>query len=114
MGGEQSARDIKSTLCGYIRAVEERQLVSPNVVDKVLRILGIDRADYGIVSACLRADIGIYYSACMGRLFDAVTALLSLKSRNTYAGESPIALEDAAMRSFRRNGITLKMTQKDV
>ena len=108
MGGEQSARDIKSTLCGYIRAVEERQLVSPNVVEKVLRILGIDRADYGIVSACLRADIGIYYSACMGRLFDAVTALLSLKSRNTYAGESPIALEDAAMRSFRRNGITLK------
>ncbi len=106
--GEQSSRDIKSTLCGYIRAVEERQLVSPTVVDKVLRILGIDRSDFGIVSACLRADIGIYYSACMGRLFDAVTALLGLKSRNTYGGESPIALEDAAMRAYRRNGVTLR------
>ncbi|MBP3808965.1 MAG: carbamoyltransferase HypF [Eubacterium sp.] len=106
--GEQSSRDIKSTLCGYIRAVEERQLVSPTVVDKVLRILGIDRSDFSIVSACLRADIGIYYSACMGRLFDAVTALLGLKSRNTYGGESPIALEDAAMRAYRRNGVTLR------
>ena len=106
--GEQSSRDIKSTLCGYIRAVEERQLVSPTVVDKVLRILVIDRSDFSIVSACLRADIGIYYSACMGRLFDAVTALLGLKSRNTYGGESPIALEDAAMRAYRRNGVTLR------
>ena len=108
MGGDSSARDIKTTLCGYIRACEERQLVSPRTVDMVLKILGIDRGDYGIISACLRADIGIYYSACMGRLFDAVTALLSLKSRNTFGGESPIALEDAAMRAFRKQGVTLK------
>ncbi len=108
MGGEQSKRDIRTTLCGYIRSVEERQLVSHSTVEKVLKILNIDRNDYGIISACLRADINIYYSACMGRLFDAVAALLGLKTKNTFGGESPIALESAAMKYFRRNKYTMK------
>lgn len=108
MGGEQSNRDIRTTLCGYIRSVEERQLVSHSTVEKVLKILNIDKNDYGIISACLRADINIYYSACMGRLFDAVAALLGLKTKNTFGGESPIALECAAMKYFRRHRYTMK------
>ena len=108
MGGEQSARDVKTTLCGYIRSVEERQLVSPTTIDKVFKILGIDRGDYGVISACLKADINIYYSACMGRLFDAVAALLGIKSKNTFGGESPMALEEAATRGYRRKKIMLQ------
>lgn len=104
MGGSQTSRDVRTTLCGYIRAIEERQLVSGGTIDKVFRILGIDRGDYGIISACLKADIDTYYSACMGRLFDAVTALLGIRSRNTFGGESPIALEDAAVRAYKRRG----------
>ena len=108
MSGEQSMRDIRTTLCGFIKSVEERQLVAHSTVEKVLKILNIDRNDYGIISACLRADINVYYSACMGRLFDAVAALLGLKSKNTFGGESPIALECAAMKHYRSNRITMK------
>lgn len=108
MSGEQSMRDIRTTLCGFIKSVEERQLVAHTTVEKVLKILNIDRNDYGIISACLRADINVYYSACMGRLFDAVAALLGLKTKNTFGGESPIALESAAMKHYRSNHITMK------
>ena len=104
IGGEQNSRDIKATLCGYIKAIEERQLVSHDVTDKIFRILNIDKGDYGILSACLKADINTYYSASMGRLFDAVTALLGVKSKNTYDGESPIALEGAAYRHLLKLG----------
>lgn len=102
IGGEQNSRDIKATLCGYFKAIEERQLVSHEVMDKIFRILNIDKADYGILSACLRADINTFYCASMGRLFDAVTALLGVKSKNTYDGESPIALEGAAYRHLKK------------
>ncbi len=71
-------------------------------MDKIFRILNIDKADYGILSACLRADINTFYCASMGRLFDAVTALLGVKSKNTYDGESPIALEGAAYRHLKK------------
>ena len=104
IGGDQNSRDIKTTLCGYFKAVEERQLVSHDVMDKIFRILNIDKGDYGILSACLRADINTFYSASMGRFFDAVTALLGVKSKNTYDGESPIALESAAYRHLKTIG----------
>lgn len=115
IGGEQNSRDIKTTLCGYFKAVEERQLVSHEVMDKIFRILNIDKGDYGILSACLRADINTFYSASMGRLFDAVTALLGVKTKNTYDGESPIALESAAYRHLKKlNRFTYEQGESDL
>lgn len=49
-----------------------------------------------MVRAALNHRINTAESSSMGRLFDAVSALLGIRSYNTYEGECAIALENAA------------------
>lgn len=49
-----------------------------------------------IVGAAVASHINTEKSTSMGRLFDAVSALLGIREYNTYEGECAIALENAA------------------
>ena len=50
----------------------------------------------------LAAGIQVQQSSSMGRLFDAVSALLGIRTENSYEGECAVALENAAWRERKR------------
>ena len=58
-----------------------------------------------IVRAAIMEQINITRNSSMGRLFDAVSALLDLRCYNSYEGECAIALENRAA-DARRAGIS--------
>ena len=98
MSGSENVKDAMSTLCCYLRAIEERQLISSGELKEIMNRLGINSEDYGVVCACLKADISSYRSSSMGRLFDAVAALMGIRRINTYEGECANMLENYAIR----------------
>lgn len=49
-----------------------------------------------ILAAALAHDVNTAYTSSMGRLFDAVSALLGICKENSYEGRCPILLEQAA------------------
>jgi hydrogenase maturation protein HypF len=49
-----------------------------------------------LVSAAVAGGINTFTSSSMGRLFDAAAAIFGIRERNSYEGECPIALENAA------------------
>lgn len=59
---------------------------------------------FDTVSAALRSNVNAVSSSSMGRLFDAVSALLDLKCYNSYEGECAIALEQCALQA-QKEGI---------
>lgn len=61
--------------------------------------------NYPLISAALEQKINTAESSSMGRLFDAVSALLRIRERNSYEGECAIALENAAQGEKERNGV---------
>lgn len=59
-------------------------------------LYAIDRCDDEMVKAVLNSDIGCFESTSMGRLFDAVSALLEIENYNRFEGKCAISLEKAA------------------
>ncbi len=111
LGDKDSSKDALSTLCCYLKSVEDRQLISISNMDKTMTRVKISRSDYGVICACLRADINTYRASSMGLLFDAVCALLGIKTRNTYEGECAVLLEQYAYRfkeKLDRNEVKLE------
>lgn len=49
-----------------------------------------------LAAAAISAGVGTFRSSSMGRLFDAAAAILGVCEQNSYEGECPIALENAA------------------
>jgi len=68
------------------------------VLDCYLWNDGIKTTDK-LVNAALDADINTVYSSSMGRLFDAVSALLGICDYNTYEGKCATMLEIAASKA---------------
>lgn len=67
----------------------------------MLHNLGIDydvinTSDVDIITAALDNNINTVISSSMGRLFDAVSALLDICHYNTYEGQAPVELENVA------------------
>ena len=60
------------------------------------------RSRLDFVKKVLEAGIHVQKSSSMGRLFDAVSALLGIRFSNSYEGECAIALENAAWMAKRR------------
>lgn len=63
-----------------------------------------DRSEWPLVRAALRTGVNTIRSSSMGRMFDAVSALLGIQDRNDYEGQCAILLEDAAARAIRNPG----------
>ncbi len=63
----------------------------------------IENSDYSVVCSALTNNVNTIQSSSMGRLFDAVSAVLNIKSLNSFEGECAIALENAAA-DYAKNG----------
>ncbi len=69
------------------------------------------RAEYGrmkaarpVVRAAIKSGVNCIESSSMGRLFDAVSAMLGIKDYNDYEGQCAMMLEEAAARGMRTPG----------
>lgn len=105
IGGDSSVKDATRSALSYIYAHEnkyladeESQQIAIDLSDIIAfgkaRLLGLPTAK--LVMSALDAKINTVKSSSMGRLFDAVSALLQIKDYNGYEGQCAIMLEDAA------------------
>jgi hydrogenase maturation protein HypF len=90
------------TLCGGDAAAKNAELTADCYRYAAGR--ACSNSEFDTVRAALAHGINSQKSSSMGRLFDAVSAVLKLKSENTYEGECAIALENAAA-DAEKNGI---------
>lgn len=93
LGGDTSAKDSEQTLDCY--------LISAGLEPKT--------ENGELIKAAIEHHINTAKSSSMGRLFDAVSALLDISKYNSYEGESAILLESAAAKAKRPYPISLKM-----
>ena len=85
-GGEQAVRQPWRMACAWLQeATGEEPAPLP----------GIDEARWRAVASLARTDLAPVTSS-MGRLFDAVAALLGIRLETTYEGQAAIELEAAA------------------
>lgn len=113
-GGEVIGYDNSFTRLGGLIYTEllggdEAAKNSALTCDCFLIAAGLDPrgADKELVKAALDNHINTIRSSSMGRLFDAVSALLDICRYNTYEGESAIMLEAAAARAVEPYPLTL-------
>ncbi|MBO4395197.1 MAG: carbamoyltransferase HypF [Eubacterium sp.] len=117
-GGDGSARDARLSLYAYLYAAECRGLLNSAEIDCFFKHRenishmdktsdinlptydvvseGCDRNEYQTVASAIRSGINTVVSSSMGRLFDAVCALLGICYTNTYEGECACMLQAAA------------------
>lgn len=92
-GGDASSKDASLTAACHLAFLSEGKDVSfsRTVAPKV-----------ELVRKALKFGINVQQSSSMGRLFDAVSALLGIRDFNSYEGECAIALENAAWKERKR------------
>ncbi len=112
IGGDSSVKDAIRSALSYIYAYESSRDDSDTVCSDIdcSASITLDLADiieYGrdrllskpeakLVMPALKSGINTVKSSSMGRLFDAVSALLGICDYNSYEGQCAILLEDAA------------------
>lgn len=85
IGGDEGAKNCDTILTGMLHSVGLRhQDSNPNVE---------------LLTAAIDNNINTVTSTSMGRLFDAVSALLDVCHYNSYEGQAPIELENLAVQS---------------
>ncbi len=82
-GGDQGSKDAGLTALCFLYAAG----------------IEVPGARFAAVKAAVVNKVNTCESASMGRLFDAVSAILKIRTENTYEGECAIALENAAAAS---------------
>ena len=94
IGGDEGARNCSMILAAYLHEynldAEAEWLFKERSTDTFAA------ADRDIVSKALDMGVNTIVSTSMGRLFDAVSALLDICHYNSYEGQAPIELENIA------------------
>lgn len=67
-----------------------------------------------LIDSAVRTGTGVVNSSSMGRLFDAVSALLCVCSYNTYEGECACALEELAKKAKKEYHIDVTLNPVDI
>jgi hydrogenase maturation protein HypF len=89
LGGDSSMRDAKKTAACYLIAAGRKDYLQD------------DRMP--LISAALEHRVNTVLSSSMGRLFDAVSALLDIGQVNHYEGECAARLEREAVKALRNH-----------
>lgn len=99
---DRKAHLSRIPLCGGDAAAVNASLLA----DCYRHALGLQSGgeNFPLISAALEQRINTAESSSMGRLFDAVSAMLRIREKNTYEGECAIALENAAQEQKERGG----------
>ncbi|MBR5636935.1 MAG: carbamoyltransferase HypF, partial [Pseudobutyrivibrio sp.] len=82
IGGDEGAKNCDTILAGMLHGNRLENL--------------IDNDNKGLIIAAIDKNINSVTSTSMGRLFDAVAAMLDICHYNSYAGQAPIELENVA------------------
>lgn len=90
-GGDEIAKDADMALMCYLIQAG----INPAVVFELTHKDEQDKL--AIIHGALKFGVGLIHSSSMGRLFDAVSALLDIRHYNSYEGECAMALERAAV-----------------
>ena len=67
-----------------------------------------------LIDSAIKNNINTVNSSSMGRLFDAVAALLDIKHYNNYEGECAVALESAARKAKKAYPLTPCLSSKQI
>ena len=86
IGGDEGAKNCDTILTGMLHNNEIPAAKGPSM-------------DQQLISAAIDNGINTVTSTSMGRLFDAVSALLDICHYNSYEGQAPIELENIAARA---------------
>ncbi len=86
IGGDEGAKNCDTILTGMLHNNEIPAAKEPSM-------------DQQLISAAIDNGINTVTSTSMGRLFDAVSALLDICHYNSYEGQAPIELENIAARA---------------
>lgn len=86
VGGEAAIKEPMRLASGYLF-----YLFGPDIVKRLPEL-----SKYRQIYAQLESGVNIVATSSMGRLFDAVSALLGLCPKSSFDGQAPIALEAAA------------------
>ena len=91
-GGEAAIREPWRMACSWLRAAtgEERPSIPPGLRAEV------DQARWDEVCELARTGLASPLTTSAGRLFDAVAALVGIRSRVNYEGQAAVELEAAA------------------
>ncbi len=87
LGGDQNTKDAQANALCHLHACG----------------LCSDDRRFSLIRAALDAHVNTVQSTSMGRLFDAVSALLGIKCYNGYEGECAISLENAALSAVQNH-----------
>ena len=85
IGGDEGAKNCKTILNGMLLSAGLRPID--------------DGPESSIVAAAINNSVNTVTSTSMGRLFDAISALLGICKYNTYEGRAPIELENVAVQT---------------
>ena len=95
VGGDEAAKNVIQTMKCYIGECITRGLIDGEQAS--------EDATLKMLMAAQKTGVGSFDSSSMGRLFDAVSALLGVCDYNTYEGECAVNLEKCAW-SFIESG----------
>ena len=112
LGGDASAKEADKTLFSYWMEAVQREILTEAQLDEMSATdMPEDegwKQRHNLQKMAWKQNINTVYSSSMGRLFDAVSALLDICHYNSYEGECAILLEQAA-----HKGCSLLWTYKN-
>ncbi|WP_051280608.1 carbamoyltransferase HypF [Anaerovorax odorimutans] len=119
LGGDSSMKEGWKSAMSYVYAYENgynnRKGDIHLDISEIIKFSNIkENSNWEIVSAALKHGVNNIKSSSVGRIFDAVAALLDIQDVNRYEGECAIMLENAAVKALkfpgksRQNDLALK------
>lgn len=108
-GGDEGARNTKSILYGYFASFGTE--FEQKLKGRWEKLPWLNGDHYRLVNSAIACGVNTVVSSSMGRLFDAVSALLDICGYNEYEGEAPIELEYLAAKTKKAYPLQIECTE---